>query len=188
MKQIIKSGAVIALLAGVIVLLSVNHHRMMKAAEPAKADSRSVGAESKRAPEMLRPTTLPAPLLQAQACNIESIGGGLYTEAAQASSGSTVAITGWLLDTTSQVEPANAELYVVKAGQAAAWSVPLKLNLRRDDVAKLYGGSDEYRHSGFDLDIDLKPLNSGQYHLYLIYGSNGHNYVCDNGRILQIKA
>jgi len=186
LKQVIKSGAIIAALVTIIILLSINHQRALKVASSSQANV-GVAVAAKQAPVPLQSAVMPLSLTPVKSCNVEEIDGIPYIKPYEISRAENIVVSGWLLDTETRSVPREARLYVIADKGKGAWSAPLKLDLQRSDVASLNGGLAAYQHSGFSVDVDIKRLASGAYHLLLVYGQSGHGYVCDNGRILRIE-
>lgn len=190
MKQLFKSSVAVAALAGIIILLSMNHQRMLRMAASSQSSvqvkNQATAATPVRTSVSLRPASLPVAAAPSKSCNIEEIGGVQYTKPYEVPRGLRLSVSGWLLDTDARNVPDKASLYVIAGTGAGAWSTPIEMDVERSDVAKLNGGLSAYQRSGFAVDVEINSLTPGTYHLLLIYGANGSGHVCDNGRVLRI--
>ena len=125
-------------------------------------------------------------LVPAKGCNIETLDGSPYLTETSRPQGATVQIAGWVIDPARQSMPANAVLRLENQDRRDAWSVPLRPDIARPDVALDHGGQAAYTPSGFKVAVDTSALPVGRYHLYIEYAAAGKSYACDNGCMLAL--
>ena len=121
-------------------------------------------------------------------CNMEKINAqGFSSEAYKTPAGSTVEITGWVLDTPSSGVPQAAFIRAASDDGKRVWYAPVNLTMDRADVAALRGGNEAYRRSGYVAKIKTSGLPAGTYRLQVIYAGKSEKAICDNGRVIVIS-
>ena len=123
---------------------------------------------------------------QASMCNIEMIAGlALGAEAVALTTPADV--RGWLADDAGRI-PGTPALVVAGEDKVVAREIPIQLVIPRPDVVQAYPGKQGLERSGFQISVDPRGIAPGKYHLYLTFTSPDHkNYICDNGRYVQIS-
>jgi hypothetical protein len=121
-------------------------------------------------------------------CNMEWINGqGFSSEPYKTSSGSTVEITGWVLDTPSSGVPQTVFVRAASDDGKRVWFAPVSVSVDRSDVASMRGGNEAYRRSGYVAKIKTSGLPAGTYRLQVIYAGKSEKAICDNGRVIVIS-
>lgn len=159
------------------------------AATPADAETNS--ATSKQAPSQST-TAQPVAATAADAgqlktgtlCNVELADGQLFGSGAAPATPDTT-IRGWLGDDSGTVP--TAPMLVVQADSAnTAASIPIALNIKREDVVKAFPSKSGLESSGFEASLAPASLKAGRYHLYLVYSIGTESRLCDNGRYITV--
>ena len=123
-----------------------------------------------------------------QLCNLDGLGeanfgaGVLVVRA-----GAPALARGWLGVDASAGGPDRAVLRfdsLERAGEA--WQVTVAVDGSREDVAaaRQVPGLDD---SGLDSALDLSRLPAGTYRYYATYQGDGQAYICDVGRIVEVR-
>ena len=156
------------------------------APEPAQA-AIAGGASADAVPAQARSSIaeLLANPLPGQLCNIEFIDGASFGANPSLTKGRFV-IRGWLGD-ASGLRPADATLVLSREGVDSKTLLPISLNVARPDVEAYYSGTKGLSQSGFEAAVDVSSQQPGQFHLYLAYAIDGQGYICDNGRVVQLR-
>ena len=118
-------------------------------------------------------------------CNLESIGGQVFTDGdLSLTSPSAAKATGWLKVDRAGVAIADAAIRIESEDRSQVWAMPLVYGLNRVDLSAGSPSSDAA--FGFEAALDANSLPSGRYHVYLAYRAEGVLYACDNGRHISL--
>jgi len=119
-------------------------------------------------------------------CNIEHINGKpMTTEVYRIDKNSALRLTGWAMDIEKTRLP---ELTVVRLerNDNAPFFATVNGGLPRNDVKDYFSVPEDLIESGYETNINIKNIPSGEYALTLIMKFSDVAYICDNGRKIQI--
>lgn len=124
----------------------------------------------------------------ARMCNIEALNGQPFGGEPLSATVGVLEVSGWVGDETTRTVPADPELRLeVKDDSTKAWRIAVKPGITREDVVAASGEAG-LRESGFSVSVPAGGLMPGVYHMYIAYSSGAERYVCDNGRLVELKA
>lgn len=131
------------------------------------------------------PPDLSSGVEAASLCNIESINGAALDATPHPIAGSEQ-VRGWL-GSEGGAALERPLLVLADARGAIVRHIPLSPTIERPDVGAAFPDRRGLVGKGFAQDIDGAGLAGGDYHLFLVYESNGRRFVCDNGRLISIR-
>ncbi|TAM36275.1 MAG: hypothetical protein EPN56_04660 [Rhodanobacter sp.] len=191
-KTIFGTVLVVSGIAFSIILLSVNHRRNVvedaaRVARPRSGLSLNVTSEATVTP-VLR-ATRDNKEVTGGPCNIERIDGEVFGTTAHRTPKRVIAISGWLVDQATRSVPQSVSLAIdVAKGDSRAWTAAVTPSIDRPDVVKILGGNAAYRRSGFEVKLDRSVLADGEYRLQIRYSLDGRDFLCDNGRSIELDS
>jgi hypothetical protein len=119
-------------------------------------------------------------------CNIEYINDQRMTaEVHRIDKNSELRLTGWAMDIEKTRLP---ELTVVRLDRKdnPPFFATTNGGLPRDDVKDYFSVPEKLIASGYETNVNIKNIPSGEYALTLIMKFSDVAYICDNGRKIQI--
>jgi hypothetical protein len=121
-------------------------------------------------------------------CNIEYLGKTVFAQAPLPLTAPET-IVGWLGDEQGAT-PRSVELLFTDASGAKQAAVPVALDQRRDDVAKVFPKHPGLADGGFAVALDPAKLPAGTWQVSLLYragnGAGAPLRRCDNGRSIHV--
>jgi hypothetical protein len=119
-------------------------------------------------------------------CNIEALGKTTFGPAPVDLTEKSTVVAGWLLSAVSKKSGVPAMLRVVDISGTNGWQMPIGSWVARPDVTTTMHSVD-LGNVGFSQAVDFSALPTGQYHLLVTFRDAGHAYLCDKGRMIDIK-
>ncbi len=168
------------------------------AAPAAKADSAASAPAAKEGAEASATATFAATRpeqiasIAAQAggrCAVDSINRQQDTKGWEVPAGSTVLISGWLLDSNAKTTSdwAVVQLHSTGAPTTTDYYAVTTSRTERDDLKSALGDSPGMRHASFEVNATTSGIPPGTYKLLLVHQPASAAQVCDSGRTLTLK-
>jgi hypothetical protein len=121
----------------------------------------------------------------ASLCNVETLQGQLFGAEVLGIGKSPHRVRGWL-GHQGGVSPDRPLLVIANMDGTPVREIPVKLAMKRPDVAQAFPSEVGLETSGFEVVLDSSGLDSGLYRLYLSYMIGEQHFSCDNGRRIRL--